>query len=117
MSGPDYGSEATGHSTGSMAAAPVGCIVQPSAPQQAMPLPPSVITSSLSGMWCFSHQTCVSVTGLARRFASIAKMAGEQLQPYVAALIPRLFRYQHDPNGGVREAMTRIWQALVPDER
>ena len=44
-------------------------------------------------------------------------MAGEQLQPYVAALIPRLFRYQHDPNGGVREAMTRIWQALVPDER
>ena len=51
------------------------------------------------------------------RFASIAKMAGQQLQPYVAALIPRLFRYQHDPNAGVREAMSRIWQALVPDER
>ena len=35
----------------------------------------------------------------------------------MAALIPRLFRYQHDPNAGVREAMTRIWQAVVPDDR
>ena len=47
----------------------------------------------------------------------IAQLAGEQLKPYVAALIPRLYRYQHDPNAGVREAMTRIWQALVPDDR
>ena len=39
------------------------------------------------------------------------------MQPYVDALVPRLYRYQHDPNGGVREAMTRIWQALVPDDR
>jgi hypothetical protein len=48
------------------------------------------------------------------RIASIAKLAGEQMQPYVAQLIPKLFRYQHDPNPAVREAMTAIWRALVP---
>lgn len=48
------------------------------------------------------------------RLASIAKLAGDQLQPHIAALIPKLYRYQHDPNPRVREAMTHIWQAGQP---
>lgn len=33
------------------------------------------------------------------RFASIARLAGEQLGPKLAAIIPRLYRYLYDPNG------------------
>ncbi|KAK9795879.1 hypothetical protein WJX73_005986 [Symbiochloris irregularis] len=58
-----------------------------------------------------------SSRGAAFGLASIAKLAGKQLEPHLAALIPKLYRYQHDPNPRVREAMTHIWQALVPDQR
>lgn len=47
------------------------------------------------------------------RLASIAKLAGKQLEPHLAALIPKLYRYQHDPNPRVREAMTHIWQVRL----
>ena len=47
------------------------------------------------------------------RLASIAKLAGPQLQPHMATLIPRLYRYQHDPNPQVRDAMTHIWQVCT----
>ena len=36
-----------------------------------------------------------------RRFASIAKLAGEQLGPHIVRIIPRLYRYLYDPNGKV----------------
>ena len=58
--------------------------------------------------------TCVL---LLRRFASIAKLAGQQVAPYVAQLVPKLYRYQHDPNPRVRDAMSQIWRALVDDPR
>ena len=45
--------------------------------------------------------------------ASIAKLAGEQLKPYIAQLVPKLYRYQHDPNPRVRDAMTHIWRTLI----
>lgn len=35
-------------------------------------------------------------------FASIAKLAGEQLGPHIVRIIPRLYRYLYDPNGKVR---------------
>ena len=35
------------------------------------------------------------------RFASIARLAGEQLGPKLATIIPRLYRYLYDPNGKV----------------
>ena len=54
---------------------------------------------------------------LLHRFASIAKMAGEQLKPYIAKLVPKLYRYQHDPNPRVRDAMTLIWRALVDNPK
>ena len=51
------------------------------------------------------------------RFASIAKLAGEQLKPYIAQLVPKLYRYQHDPNPRVRDAMTHIWRTLVDNPK
>lgn len=43
---------------------------------------------------------------LSRRFASIARLAGEQLGPKLAAIIPRLYRYLYDPNGKASLFMT-----------
>ena len=51
------------------------------------------------------------------RFASIAKLAGEQLGPYIAKLVPKLYRYQYDPNARVRESMAHIWRALVAEPK
>ena len=38
-----------------------------------------------------------------------------QLKPYLPRLIPKLYRYLHDPSPKVNAAMTAIWNALVPD--
>jgi proteasome component ECM29 len=35
------------------------------------------------------------------------------MQPHIAALIPRLYRYQFDPNGKIRDAMRHIWLAVL----
>ena len=43
---------------------------------------------------------------LPRSFASIAKLAGEQLGPHIVRIIPRLYRYLYDPNGKVGG---RVW--------
>lgn len=51
------------------------------------------------------------------RFASIAKLAGEQLGPYIAKLVPKLYRYQYDPNARVRDSMSHIWRALVAEPK
>lgn len=65
-----------------------------------------------------NHQTALnSKRGAAFGFARIAKIAGEQLQPHISKLIPKLYRYQYDPNGKVQESMTYIWQALIDDPK
>lgn len=46
----------------------------------------------------------------------IASKAGEQLAPFLPQIVPRLYRYQFDPNLGIRQAMTSIWDALVTDK-
>lgn len=53
--------------------------------------------------------------GAAFGFNIIAAKAGEQLAPFLSQLVPRLYRYQFDPNLGIRQAMTSIWDALVTD--
>ncbi|XP_038067101.1 proteasome adapter and scaffold protein ECM29-like [Patiria miniata] len=55
--------------------------------------------------------------GAAFGFSSIAAHAGDQLSPYLPKLVPRLYRYQYDPSGPVRQAMTSIWSALVKDNK
>lgn len=46
-----------------------------------------------------NHQASLnSKRGAAFGFAKIAKQAGEALKPHLAVLVPKLFRYQYDPN-------------------
>ncbi|XP_061591425.1 proteasome adapter and scaffold protein ECM29 [Cololabis saira] len=62
------------------------------------------------------HAMWNSRKGAAFGFHMIAAKAGEQLAPYLAQLVPRLYRYQFDPNMSIRQAMTSIWDALVTDK-
>lgn len=62
------------------------------------------------------HAMWNSRKGAAFGFNIIAAKAGEQLAPYLPQLVPRLYRYQFDPNLGIRQAMTSIWDALVTDK-
>ncbi|XP_072904697.1 proteasome adapter and scaffold protein ECM29 [Hemitrygon akajei] len=62
------------------------------------------------------HAMWNSRKGAAFGFNIIATKAEEQLAPYLSQLVPRLYRYQFDPNSGIRQAMTSIWNALVTDK-
>nr|XP_033782200.1 proteasome adapter and scaffold protein ECM29 isoform X1 [Geotrypetes seraphini] len=62
------------------------------------------------------HAMWNSRKGAAFGFNVIASKAGEQLAPFLPQLLPRLYRYQFDPNIGIRQAMTSIWNALVTDK-
>ncbi|XP_038148704.1 proteasome adapter and scaffold protein ECM29 [Cyprinodon tularosa] len=62
------------------------------------------------------HAMWNSRKGAAFGFHMIAAKAGEQLAPFLPQLVPRLYRYQFDPNLSVRQAMTSIWDALVTDK-
>ncbi|KAL6564853.1 hypothetical protein OROMI_016303 [Orobanche minor] len=58
-----------------------------------------------------------SKRGAAFGFSKIAKHAGNALQPYLHALVPRLVRYQYDPDKNVQDAMAHIWKSLIPDSK
>ncbi|MCJ8749226.1 hypothetical protein PDJAM_G00173890 [Pangasius djambal] len=62
------------------------------------------------------HAMWNSRKGAAFGFNIIAAKAGEQLAPFMSKLVPRLYRYQFDPNLSIRQAMTSIWDALVTDK-
>ncbi|XP_012878678.1 PREDICTED: proteasome-associated protein ECM29 homolog [Dipodomys ordii] len=62
------------------------------------------------------HAMWNSRKGAAFGFNIIATRAGEQLAPFLPQLVPRLYRYQFDPNLSIRQAMTSIWNALVTDK-
>ncbi|KAM6036464.1 proteasome adapter and scaffold protein ECM29 isoform 4-T4 [Theristicus caerulescens] len=62
------------------------------------------------------HAMWNSRKGAAFGFNVIAAKAGEQLASFLPQLLPRLYRYQFDPNLGIRQAMTSIWNALVTDK-
>ncbi|CAH3027447.1 unnamed protein product [Porites evermanni] len=55
--------------------------------------------------------------GAAFGFSSIAAHSREQLEPYLPKIIPKLFRYQYDPNVKIQQAMASIWAALVPETK
>ncbi|KAG0347308.1 hypothetical protein BG005_000251 [Podila minutissima] len=55
--------------------------------------------------------------GAAFGFSSIVAQAEAELKPHLVTLIPRLYRYQYDPNPKVNEAMTSIWRALVKEPK
>lgn len=55
--------------------------------------------------------------GAAFGFSSIAAHSREQLEPYLPKIVPKLFRYQYDPNIKIQQAMASIWAALVPETK
>ena len=56
-----------------------------------------------------------SKRGAAFGFGTIAAKAGEQLEPHLAKIIPKLYRYQFDPTPKIQQSMQSIWNALVTD--
>ncbi|GAB2277082.1 hypothetical protein Dimus_011791 [Dionaea muscipula] len=58
-----------------------------------------------------------SKRGAAFGFSRIAKHAGDVLQPHLRLLIPRLVRYQYDPDKNVQDAMAQIWKSLISDSK
>ncbi|XP_044163962.1 proteasome adapter and scaffold protein ECM29-like isoform X2 [Acropora millepora] len=55
--------------------------------------------------------------GAAFGFSSIAAHSREQLEPYLPEIVPKLFRYQYDPDTKIQQAMASIWAALVPETK
>ncbi|KAK7300265.1 hypothetical protein RJT34_11106 [Clitoria ternatea] len=65
-----------------------------------------------------NHQASLnSKRGAAFGFSRIAKQAGDALKPYLRSLVPRLVRYQYDPDKNVQDAMIHIWKSLVADSK
>lgn len=58
-----------------------------------------------------------SKRGAAFGFSKIAKQAGDALQPHLHSLIPRLVRYQYDPDKNVQDAMAHIWKSIVAEPK
>jgi len=58
-----------------------------------------------------------SKRGAAFGFSKIAKQAGNALKPHLHSLVPKLVRYQYDPDKNIREAMENIWRSLMADPK
>jgi proteasome component ECM29 len=63
------------------------------------------------------HQVWNSRIGASMGFSTIAKQAEKELAPHLSQLIPRLYRYQFDPNPKTAESMKSIWKSLVKDPK
>ncbi|KAI9320591.1 proteasome stabiliser-domain-containing protein [Dichotomocladium elegans] len=55
--------------------------------------------------------------GAAFGFQNLMAMAEKELEPYLPRLVPKLYRYQFDPNPQVNLTMKTIWQSLVRDNQ
>ncbi|KAJ3206273.1 hypothetical protein HDU67_008289 [Dinochytrium kinnereticum] len=55
--------------------------------------------------------------GASMGFSSIAAYAEKELAPHLGFLVPKLFRFQFDPNLKVAESMKSIWRSLVKEPK
>ncbi|KAJ3286443.1 hypothetical protein HDU79_006472 [Rhizoclosmatium sp. JEL0117] len=55
--------------------------------------------------------------GASMGFGSIAALAERELAPYLSQIVPKLYRFQFDPNAKVAESMKSIWRSLVKDPK
>ncbi|KAI8818240.1 proteasome stabiliser-domain-containing protein [Fimicolochytrium jonesii] len=53
--------------------------------------------------------------GASMGFSTIATQATKELEPHLPAIIPKLYRFQFDPNPKVAESMKNIWQTLIKE--
>lgn len=54
--------------------------------------------------------------GAAFGFQTICKLSSKELQEYLPSLIPKLYRYQFDPNVKIQQSMTSIWNSIMNDD-
>ena len=54
--------------------------------------------------------------GAAFGFNIISQIARDQLQPYLASIVPKLYRYQFDPNPKIQLSMNTIWNSLIKQD-
>jgi len=62
------------------------------------------------------HSVWNSKSGAAFSLGSILK-ASERLRPSLESLIPKLFRYKHDPDPKIRASMEELWNNLMTDSK
>ncbi|KAI9262019.1 proteasome stabiliser-domain-containing protein [Sporodiniella umbellata] len=55
--------------------------------------------------------------GAAFGFQNLMSLAEKEMTPYLPRLVPKLYRYQFDPNPRVNQTMKSIWQSLVKDNQ
>jgi proteasome component ECM29 len=55
--------------------------------------------------------------GAAFGFQNLMSLAEKEMEPYLPRLIPKLYRYQFDPNPRVNQTMKSIWRTLVKDNQ
>ncbi|GAN03092.1 proteasome-associated protein ECM29 homolog [Mucor ambiguus] len=55
--------------------------------------------------------------GAAFGFQNLMALAEKEMEPYLPRLIPKLYRYQFDPNPRVNQTMKSIWKSLVKDNQ
>ncbi|KAJ3148226.1 hypothetical protein HDU89_004822 [Geranomyces variabilis] len=53
--------------------------------------------------------------GASLGFSTIAAQATRELQPHLPLIVPKLYRFQFDPQPKTAESMKNIWQTLVPE--
>jgi proteasome component ECM29 len=54
--------------------------------------------------------------GAAFGFNEIAQIARNHLEPYLSNIIPKLYRYQFDPNVKIQQSMNSIWNSLIKQD-
>ena len=54
--------------------------------------------------------------GAAFGFNIISQIARDQLQPFLANIVPKLYRYQFDPNPKIQLSMNSIWNSLIKQD-
>lgn len=55
--------------------------------------------------------------GAAFGFQNLMALAEKEMEPYLPRLIPKLYRYQFDPNPRVNQTMKSIWRSLIKDNQ
>lgn len=55
--------------------------------------------------------------GAAFGLGAISQLSSDQLQPYLAKIVPKLFRYQFDPNPRIQQSMSSIWDELTKSDK
>ncbi|RNA28279.1 proteasome-associated ECM29 -like protein, partial [Brachionus plicatilis] len=54
--------------------------------------------------------------GVAFGFGQIAQLSSDQLQPFLAHIVPKLFRYQFDPTPRIQQSMSAIWDSVIKQD-